>query len=155
MDLQWKKLESTIKSISWQTSVSEINIRASWLFLFTLLHYYFVLHYSIFFLFIHTPSLTRSNTSLISKLISSVSCPTYWYSARQRGPWGRGCGFGAGGGRWLMLLLLCFLWQRDKPTKNKKSWRWLETTEKQRPGTSWLHCYTFCYLEKHLTYFNL
>lgn len=112
---------TTIKSTSWQTSnISGNNITASRLFLFTLL-----LH-SIFFLFIHTPSLTRSNTSLTSKLISSVSCPTYWYNARQRGPWGRGCGFGAGGGRWLMLLLLCFLWQRDKPTKNEKSWRWLE-----------------------------
>lgn len=64
--------------------------------------------------FVHAPSLTRSNTSLASKLISSVSWPTYWYNARQRGPWGRGCGLGAGGGRWWMLIFLCFLWQRGK-----------------------------------------
>lgn len=64
--------------------------------------------------FVHAPSLTRSNTSLASKLISSVSWPTYWYNARQRGPWGRGCGLGAGGGRWWMLIFLCFLWQRGE-----------------------------------------
>lgn len=78
-------------------------------------------HHSPFcILVIDTPSLTRSNTSLTSKLISSVSWPMYWYIARQRGPWGRGCGLGAGGGRWLMLLFLCFLWQRQKMTKGIK-----------------------------------
>lgn len=74
----------------------------------------FTLCLSLFFS--HTPSLTRSKTSLTSKLISSVSWPTYWYNARQRGPCCFGCGLGAGGGRWLMLLFLCFLWQRERET---------------------------------------
>lgn len=81
-----------------QTESNHLNrFRASWLFIVIHTHPY-------------TPSLTRSKTSLTSKLISSVSWPTYWYIARQRGPCGRGCGLGAGGGRWLMLLFLCFLW---------------------------------------------
>ncbi len=109
MDLRRKQAETNMVYHCNTFQIYQINhFRAYTLFILITLHPDFLSC---------TPSLTRSNTSLTSKLISSVSWPTYWYRARQRGPCGRGCGLGAGGGRWLMLLFLCFLWQRSRNNK--------------------------------------
>lgn len=61
----------------------------------------------------HAPSMRISMTSFTLKLSSSTSCPTYWYSARHRGPCIRGWGLGRptpGTGRCPMLRFLCILW---------------------------------------------
>lgn len=52
-------------------------------------------------------------TSFTLKLSSSTSWPTYWYSARHRGPCVRGWGLGRptpGTGRCPTLRFLCMLW---------------------------------------------
>lgn len=61
----------------------------------------------------HIPSMRISMTSFTLKLSSSTSWPTYWYSARHRGPCVRGWGLGRptpGTGRCPTLRFLCMLW---------------------------------------------